>query len=449
MKPGMMLPWPWQRLLRWWAGVVLVLTAPPIFGYGADPLTPQGIRQEFALLSARLRQTPNDVTVLNSLGILYARAGQLNDAILLWNRALTINPRYIHLYNNLGSALKAQGRVEEAVRVYQAGLAITPSFWIYYNLGLLEKDRGRYREAAHYFRECLRQNPRFEAAAQRLEDLGYVLASQQAAQGIPYKPPTDLEALSLTMLERMEGEEGSGEGMEPRPAGAPSDTRRPWRAVGGTDLPVTMTVETCAAYLEKMAQGAPTRLVALTFDDGPHPSITPRLLDLLQAHGAKGTFFVLGSRAESYPELLERMVREGHEVGNHSWSHKSLVRLGPTAARADLQRAAATIEACTNQPCRLVRPPYGHTNAEIRAMIHRSGWAHIMWDADSRDWQLSDANQMLARILRKTSPGAVLLFHDIHPGVLRVLPVLLPALRQCGYRFVTISELLRLQGSRS
>ncbi|NLI75818.1 MAG: polysaccharide deacetylase family protein [Candidatus Riflebacteria bacterium] len=409
-------------------------------GQALDPSSPQDIMREFSILAERLRRSPHDVGTLNSLGILYARAGRLNDAILLWNRGLAINPRYIHLYNNLGSALKAQGRLEEAIRVYQAGLSIAPSFWIHYNLGLLEKDRGRYIEAARCFQACLRQNPSFEPAAQKLQDLGYVLPSTGSdAAAYAYKPPISLEGLPLSPMDQAVGPQPSGGGA----TGAPGDTGRPWRSGADRDLPVTLTVEACTAYLEKVAHGAPNRMVALTFDDGPHAEYTPRLLDLLQSHGARATFFVLGSRAEVYPDLLARMAEAGHEVGNHTWNHKSLAKRGSGAALADLQRTAELIAALTNQSCRLVRPPYGHTNAEVRAMIHRQGWHHIMWDADSRDWQLSDPNAMLARVLRKTSPGAVVLFHDIHSGALRVLPVLLPALQKAGYHCVTVSQLLR------
>jgi len=413
-----------------------------------DPSTPPDLNKEFTILRDRLRQNPRDVGTLNSLGIIYARSGRTADAILLWNRALALNPRYIHLYNNLGSALKAQGRYEEAAGVYRAGLTISPSFWIFYNLGLLEKDRSRYAEAGQCFQQCLRQNPGFEPARQKLRDLGFLQPSAGGSSvGDPdfnIKPPVGLEGLDIIPLE----EKSDPEKEVARAGGGDDAAGHRWNSGKSASTPTPeapQSIESCAAYIEKVSQGAPNRVVALTFDDGPHAALTPRLLDLLHSWGVRATFFVIGSRAEAYPDLITRMAQEGHEIGNHTWNHKSLLRMGHVAALSDLNRTAEVITALSGQPCKLVRPPYGHTNQGLRALIHNQGWNHVMWDADSRDWQISDPGQIISRVLRQLRPGAVVLFHDIHSGALRALPVLVPALKRCGYKFVTISELIRLR----
>ena len=200
----------------------------------------------------------------------------------------------------------------------------------------------------------------------------------------------------------------------------------------------------CVRALRALKIPAAKRRVALTFDDGPHATLTPKLLDFLRANRVHSTFFVLGSRAETYPDIVSRMAAEGHEVGNHTWKHKSLARQSSEAGKATLVQTADLVSALTGKPCRLVRPPFGHTNRRVRNLIHSLGWHHIMWDADSRDWQERSTRRMILRVLREFTPNGIVLFHDIHPGALRVLPVLVPALKHCGFKFVTISELFAI-----
>ncbi|HOY66456.1 MAG TPA: polysaccharide deacetylase family protein [Candidatus Ozemobacteraceae bacterium] len=421
----------------------------------SDPSTPPDLMKDFEVLRQQLEQNPRDVGVLNSMGIIYARAGRLPDAMVLWQRGLAIDPKYVHLYNNLGSALKTQKRYDEALRVFAAGLRVEPSYWLYHNLGLLYKETGRRNEAITSFQAALRTNPRFEPAARKLAELGVQVPPTTAWAHVPGIPQLPLPGEFKPPV--MDGNLGLDDSVAlgrrdapvppdrlPPPAGAPERTavvRRP-SPPARIEPAEPYTIDTCAAAISRLSGGGGAKLVALTFDDGPHAAYTRQLLDYFRAQGVKATFFVLGSRAEAYPDLITRMSEEGHEIANHTWSHKSLVNQGSGAGLGELRRTSDMIAMLTGSSPRLVRPPYGHTNARVRGMIQGQGWREVMWDADSRDWAGGSSDRMLARVVRSFSPECIVLFHDIHPGALRVLPVLVPALKKCGYRFVTVSQLL-------
>jgi|GEM_PF-651634 len=457
-----------------------------------DLSTPPDLFKDFELLRFQLEKNPKDVAALNSLGIIYARVGRLNDAIILWQRGLAVDSKYIHLYNNLGSALKSLKRFADAERVYRAGLAVSPSYWINYNLGVLEREMGNYVEAARCFQTCLRMNPSFEPAAQKLKDMGLASPNPSAAahsaseNSLPppilFKPPIERQIsetqrngnqeygiIPTTPRHEFSGMPGA---VFPRDTDIISrpfpsnnvDTKdsvteeqeisqspdRPIAKPSRTNVPLSpLTADECAASLAKHPSSISGKVVALTFDDGPHAVLTPQLLQLLKAQGVAATFFVLGSRAETYPDLITRIAAEGHELGNHTWSHHSLVRESSSTGLAELNRTAELMAALTGKSCRLVRPPYGHTNDRVQKMIHSQGWLQIMWDVDSRDWQGGSSNRMLARILKQFSPGSVVLFHDIHPGALKVLPTLITALKKAGYRFVTVSQLAAILNAAS
>lgn len=194
------------------------------------------------------------------------------------------------------------------------------------------------------------------------------------------------------------------------------------------------------------------RYVALTFDDGPHATLTPRLLDILARHNAKATFFVVGPRVQQNPQILRRMVAEGHEVANHSWSHPQMTRLessqGREAVQREIQRTTdAIVAACGQRPV-LFRPPYGAFSQAQRAWCASElGMPTILWDVDPEDWRRPGSGVVADRLVNGTSPGSILLVHDIHEGSVNAIPAVLDRLQAQGYRFVTVSQLIRLEGS--
>ncbi|MDE3722841.1 polysaccharide deacetylase family protein [Nocardiopsis sp. N85] len=182
---------------------------------------------------------------------------------------------------------------------------------------------------------------------------------------------------------------------------------------------------------------AQVECVALTFDDGPGPH-TDEVLDALDDHDAKATFYVLGSKVGDFTDTVERMADEGHEVGNHTWDHDDLATLSGDAIRDDLARTDKAIEDVTGETPTTMRPPYGSLNDTAREAIDKP---IVLWDVDTLDWQSRDSDAVTDVTLQETDKGSVVLFHDIHESTVDAVPDILDGLAEDGYRFVTVSEL--------
>jgi peptidoglycan/xylan/chitin deacetylase (PgdA/CDA1 family) len=181
--------------------------------------------------------------------------------------------------------------------------------------------------------------------------------------------------------------------------------------------------------------------VALTFDDGPGPD-TGRLLDILAAKGVHATFFVLGGAANARPELVAREVNEGHAVGNHTWDHKSLVKLDDASFDNEVGQTRDTIAAASGFTPTMVRPPYGAMNDRVVGRLAALGNSTILWNVDSEDWRNKSAAISTQRILDTVKPGAIVLMHDIHAWSVDAVPGIIDALHARGYTLVTVPELL-------
>ena len=183
--------------------------------------------------------------------------------------------------------------------------------------------------------------------------------------------------------------------------------------------------------------------VAITFDDGPHPKLTPRLLDILKERGLKATFYVIGQNVVQYPEIMQRMVAEGHEIGNHSYTHPSLTKIGAAKITEEISKTnEAILQACGVKPSTM-RPPYGATNAAITKRLNDEfGLAVIMWSVDPLDWKIRKASHVSNHILQNSKSGSIILAHDIHPSTIDAMPASLDGLLAKGHQFVTVSELI-------
>jgi peptidoglycan/xylan/chitin deacetylase (PgdA/CDA1 family) len=183
--------------------------------------------------------------------------------------------------------------------------------------------------------------------------------------------------------------------------------------------------------------------IALTFDDGPNATLTPKLLDLLAARHLKATFFVVGQNAADHPEILKRAVREGHEIGNHSWSHPNLGKMSDESVRRELQRTEDAIVAAIGKKPVLMRPPYGSITARQKKWIHEEfGYRIILWDVDPLDWKRPGPSVVTARILKETKAGSIVLSHDIHPPTIEAMPATFDQLMKKGFKSVTVTELI-------
>ena len=190
--------------------------------------------------------------------------------------------------------------------------------------------------------------------------------------------------------------------------------------------------------------------VSLTFDDGPDPEITPRLLDMLSEHEARATFFVIGRQLEKSLALGKRMLAEGHELGNHSWHHSRLQNFYSTAGHAaEIDRCSQLIRSLTgdeHEP--LYRPPVGLKSPAMARAAQKRKLTAVAWSIHSRDTIMRDANAIARNVLRRIRPGDIVLLHDGHdlanrhrPIIHQIVPLLLQGLRERGLRSVPVSEL--------
>src|SRR5437899_9488243 len=185
--------------------------------------------------------------------------------------------------------------------------------------------------------------------------------------------------------------------------------------------------------------------IAMTFDDGPSATLTPKLLDLLATRHIKVTFFVIGENVAEHPEIVARAAREGHEISNHSWSHPNFGNMSDDNVRSQLRRTDDAIRSATGNRPTLMRPPYGSITAREKHWIHDEfGYWIILWDVDPYDWKRPGPAVVRNRILKETHRGSIVLSHDIHPGTIEAMPSTLDALEAKGFKFVTVSELLRM-----
>lgn len=186
--------------------------------------------------------------------------------------------------------------------------------------------------------------------------------------------------------------------------------------------------------------------VAMTFDDGPHPQNTPRLLDMLRARNIKATFYVIGRSVDLYPNIVRRTVAEGHEIGNHTHTHRLLSKLSMDEVRSEISRCRdAVVRAAGVQP-RTLRPPYGGMlQAQREVIFNEFGTPTILWSVDPLDWKRPGPSVVTSRILAGASAGGIILAHDLHSQTVDAMPATLDGLLRRGFRFVTVSQLLAMR----
>ena len=184
-------------------------------------------------------------------------------------------------------------------------------------------------------------------------------------------------------------------------------------------------------------------MVALTFDDGPCAKNTGSILDTLAANDAVATFFVLGNRVSDNETLLARMMKEGSEIGNHSFNHKQLTTLSSDELQQQIKKTQAAINKATGHEPVIMRPTYGSYNEELR---ESAGMAMILWSVDTRDWETRDAAYVSKKVLESVQDGDIVLMHDIYVSTADAVKIIVPELKGRGYQLVTVSELHEAKG---
>lgn len=179
--------------------------------------------------------------------------------------------------------------------------------------------------------------------------------------------------------------------------------------------------------------------IAITFDDGPHPVYTEKLLDGLKERDVKATFFVLGQKAEACPEIIERMEEEGHIIGNHTYSHIQLRSSNREQFRDELVRTNEVISGITGKEVQYVRPPYGTWDKKLEEELNMFP---VLWNVDPNDWCTGSADKVTKRITDKARENSIILLHDCYQSSVDAAMASIDILMERGYRFVTVEEIL-------
>jgi len=186
------------------------------------------------------------------------------------------------------------------------------------------------------------------------------------------------------------------------------------------------------------------KYIALTFDDGPRRGTTDLLLDGLLERGVAATFFVIGQQIPGCEDLIHRMAAEGHQVGNHTYTHARLLAVEPDVVLEEIQKTRVQLCSILGEGKYWLRPPYGLIDEKRAAVVDTP---MIYWTLDPEDWKLLDAPRVTEAVLSRVQPGDVILLHDFYPTSVEAALTLVDTLREDGYIFVTVEELFRIKGT--
>ena len=210
-------------------------------------------------------------------------------------------------------------------------------------------------------------------------------------------------------------------------------------------MKITALILAVAFAISCGAVKQPAKYIALTFDDGPHPEYTARILKILYDNDAAATFFIIGENAERYPYLVRAEYDLGHELGNHTYSHDRLNQDSIKTLYDQIKKTDGIIKSITGTEPLYFRPPEGKRNSETEKILKKAGKQTVLWTIDTRDWAHTDKNTIINNIKKNVKNGSVILFHDYvtQPSPTPdVLCEIIPYLKERGYEFVTISQLL-------
>jgi peptidoglycan/xylan/chitin deacetylase (PgdA/CDA1 family) len=252
-------------------------------------------------------------------------------------------------------------------------------------------------------------------------------------------------SISLSFFIALSGASAAGDAPPATPPAA-EPAEKAAAPAPAAEVPATPAPSSAAAkkitYSDCHVDG---QYIAMTFDDGPHKTNTPRLLDMLKERHIHATFFLVGENVVDNQEIVKRILAEGHEIGNHSWSHPQLSAMSDAKVRDELQKTQDAIKKACGMTPTLLRPPYGAFTARQRNWAHGEwGFTCILWDVDPQDWKYRNAEHVKREILKAAVSGSIVLSHDIHKTTVDAMPEVLDTLRDRGFKFVTVSELIAM-----
>lgn len=199
-------------------------------------------------------------------------------------------------------------------------------------------------------------------------------------------------------------------------------------------------VQKTAAVISNADQTDPEeKLVALTFDDGPHPVYTEEILAVLAEEDVQASFFMMGKEAELYPEIVKKVSDAGHLIGNHTYTHANVCQISTEETIDEITKTNDILEDLTGKRPQFFRPPFGCKN---EALEKQTGMFWIFWDVDTLDWSYQNAGQVYRQVVKNVGENDIILMHDAYPSTVEAVRELIPALREMGYTFVTVDRLV-------
>ena len=199
-------------------------------------------------------------------------------------------------------------------------------------------------------------------------------------------------------------------------------------------------VQKTASVISNADQTDPEeKLVALTFDDGPHPVYTEEILDVLDQAGVKASFFMMGKEAELYPDVVKKVSDAGHLIGNHTYTHANVCQISADETTGEITKTNDIIEGLTGKRPQFFRPPFGCKNETLEK---QTGMFWIFWDVDTLDWSCQNAEQVYCQVVKNVEENDIILMHDAYPSTVEAVRELIPALQEMGYTFVTVDRLV-------
>lgn len=201
-------------------------------------------------------------------------------------------------------------------------------------------------------------------------------------------------------------------------------------------------------------RGGASKLISLTFDDGPTFGVTDKILNILKREKIKATFFVIGRKIEKNNLIIKRMADEGHEIGNHTYYHSRLTEINDKKFLAELRRTSDLIISHANEVDNLFRPPHGHLPAKKQKLIAKEKYRTVLWTVSADDYLrqkkgMRTADSIANRVVAQTRRGSIILMHDNSREIVAALPQMIKRLKAKGYKFATVSELMRVKTSRA
>jgi peptidoglycan/xylan/chitin deacetylase (PgdA/CDA1 family) len=345
---------------------------------------------------------PNIWVVWQKLGKCFLEKGKLQEAIATLSKSIELNPNFPWSYCQLGDAFQQIGELDKAINAYSHALRLQPDIWnLYHKLGNIFVKQGKLEAAVAAYGIGLQQKPELDWLHKKLGD-------------------------ALQQLGRLnEAVQSYRKALEINP-----DICWNYGPLVGAYFGINK------AYTEE-------KIVALTYDDGPQPPYTEKILDILDCHQVKATFFFVGQEIKKHPELVKLTLVRGHQLGNHSYSHVDLICDSAELIKSEIEGGDRLLRELGVTGEIPFRPPWGRRCLLLLDLIFALKKPLIMWDIDGEDYRKKDTPEIIAnRVLEMVKPGSIILLHDASFQTVEATSIIIKSLKAKGYCLKTVSEMI-------